>query len=226
MATRKEYIYQINGNKLALVEKDFASTDGLNYVYSGISGDGITDDVPSGSTALTSPLTSVTDGIELEYAYSPHYRIESIAASDKETVSSYETAGGFLRFNGTAFSTEASVDYIVISGSGRWNGLHKVTGLNTAHYTTSTKYNGNNVVETPTVYTNITALADESSEIDLPNYLSKALVYYVKGKLAEDQMNLEVKTYMMKEFVKMLEKHESSKISGARVIMTGSHSIR
>ena len=39
-------------------------------------------------------------------------------------------------------------------------------------------------------------------------------------------MNLEVKTYMMKEFVKMLEKHESSKISGARVIMTGSHSIR
>tara|TARA_R100000278_G_scaffold66433_1_gene53090 strand:- start:2106 stop:2537 length:432 start_codon:yes stop_codon:yes gene_type:complete len=143
MASRKEYAYQIKGNQLSLIEKDYTTSDGLNYTYSGISGDGITDDIPSGSTIAKSPLTAVTDGIELEYAYSP-------------------------------------ADSIV----------------------------------------------DESSDIDVPPYLAKALVYYVKAKLAEDAVNIEVKEYMMREFRKMLEKHENSKVAGPRIMMTGNHAIR
>ena len=143
MASRKEYTYQIKGNKLSLLEKDFSTTDGLNYTYSGISGDGITDDIPSGTTAIKSPLTSVTDGIEIEYAYSP------------------------------------------------------IVGVN-----------------------------NESSEINIPSYLAKALVYYVKAKVAEDSMNIEVKEYMMREFRKMVEKHENSKVAGPRMIMPGPHALR
>ena len=69
-------------------------------------------------------------------------------------------------------------------------------------------------------------LVDESSEINLPIYLAKALIYYVKAKLAEDGMNLDAKIYFEREFRKMIEKHETSKISGMRITVPGSHSIR
>ena len=69
------------------------------------------------------------------------------------------------------------------------------------------------------ILTDISVLEDESYVIDLPPYLSKALVYYVKAKFAEDQMEIEKKEYFMREFKKLVEKHESSKISGPRKIM-------
>ena len=221
MASRRFYAYYIRGNQLALVEHDSVSGDGQTL------GQPSLDDIgPSGGLQWKSPTAAITDGIEVEYAYSPRYRIESIASADKETVSSYETASGYLRFNGTGFSTESTVDYIVVSGSERWNGLHKVTGLNTAHYTTATKYSGANITETPTIYTDVDVLNDESDTIDLPEYLSKALVYYVQAKVAEDQMDLERKEYFMREFRRIIEKHESSKIWGARMIVAGPASIR
>ena len=139
MAVSKEYTYQIKGNKFSLLEKDFSTTDGLNYEYDPADGLGLS----SGSTILKSPISAVVEGIELEYAYNPG-----------------------------------------------------------------------------------ATLTDEGSEIDLPSYLAKALVYYVKAKIAEDAMNIEVKEYMMREFRKMVEKHESSKVAGPRRIMPGSHAIR
>ena len=199
----KNYAYYLRGSQIALIQEDYTN-----------------------DSRWKSPVEAITDGLEIEYAYSPRYRIESIAAADKETGSSYETADGYLRFNGTSFSTESTVDYIVISGSERWNGLHKVTGLNAAHYTTATKYSGDNVTDTPTIYTDVDVLNDESDTIDLPEYLAKALVYYVQGKLAEDQMDIERKEYFMREFRRILEKHESSKIWGARMITSGHASIR
>ena len=199
----KNYAYYIRGNQIALVQEDF----GIDSNWK-------------------SPVEAITDGLEIEYAYSPRYRIESIASADKETASSYETASGYLRFNGTGFSTESTVDYIVISGSERWNGLHKVTGLNTAHYTTATKYSGDNVTDTPTIYTDVDVLNDESDTIDLPEYLSKALVYYVKAKVAEDMRDIELKDYYLREFRAIVERHESSKSWSARKVIPGIHSIR
>ena len=76
------------------------------------------------------------------------------------------------------------------------------------------------------MYYNVSALEDESFELDLPIYLQKALVYYVKGKLAEDAGNLELRQYAMREFKKMIEKHESSRISGPRIVFPGAHGIR
>ena len=69
-------------------------------------------------------------------------------------------------------------------------------------------------------------LQDESSELDLPPYIAKALVYYVKAKFAEDAGELKLKMYFDREFKKMIEKHENSKISGMRIVSPGSHSIR
>ena len=148
MASRKEYLYQIKGTRLSLVEKDFSTTDGLNFPgvdgspY-GTAGDGITDDIPSGSSAYKSPLTSVTAGIEVEY-----------------------------------------------------------------------------------VYNAVSSLVDEGDSIDLPSYLAKALVYYVKGRIAEDVMDLERKEYFMREFRRMVEKHGNSQVPGPRTVMPGSHAIR
>ena len=199
----KNYAYYLRGSQIALVQEDYTN-----------------------DSRWKSPVEAITDGLEIEYAYSPRYRIESVAAADKETGSSYETASGFLRFNGTGFSTESTVDYIVVSGSERWNGLHKVTGLNTAHYTTATKYSGDNVTDTPTIYTNVDTLDNELDTIDLPEYLAKGLVYYVKAKVAEDQGDIEQKEYNMREFRRILEKHESSKIRGPRMMIPGGHGIR
>ena len=123
-------------------------------------------------------------------------------------------------------STDAAIKYIVISGSEKWNGLHKINTLNVNYWIVETKYNGAAVTESVTAYTDINALEDESDTIDLPEYLTKALVYYVKAKMAEDGMDIEQKEYFMREFRRILEKHESSKIWGSRQTIAGPHSIR
>ena len=218
MVSAKEYGYFIKGNKLALIEKDTALDNDVNSRDYG-------PDVTN--VRFKSPQSSVTDGIELEYIYSPKYHINSTATADKETATSYETASGFLRFNGTSFSTESTVDYIVIRGSNRWDGLHKVTGLNTAHYTLATKFNGSSTVtDTPTIYTDVDVLNDEADVIPVSEHLSKAIVYYVKAKLAEDAGQFELKEYNMKEFYRLAHKTKKSREYGPTIIMPGSHAIR
>ena len=77
-----------------------------------------------------------------------------------------------------------------------------------------------------TVANGLEHLQDESSELNLPPYIAKALVYYVKAKFAEDAGELKLKMYFDKEFKKMLEKHETAKISGIRIMSPGPHSMR
>ena len=67
---------------------------------------------------------------------------------------------------------------------------------------------------------------DEASTIDLPSYLCKALVCYVKAKVSEDSRDIEGKEYYIREFRKMIEKHESAKIAGPRRVMPGVGAIR
>jgi len=64
-----------------------------------------------------------------------------------------------------------------------------------------------------------TILKNENDVIDVPPYLAKALVHYVKAKLAEDQMDIEKKEYFMREFKRAVEKYENSKTSGPRRVM-------
>ena len=48
----------------------------------------------------------------------------------------------------------------------------------------------------------------------------------MKARIAEDAANFEVKEYMQKEFRKLIEKFENTRISGPRIISSGSHAIR
>lgn len=342
MASRKDYTYQIKGNKLSLLERDQTSGTGLNYVYAGTDGDGVMDGTTSGSISLTSPIESVTDGIEIEYAYSPTYtlptkRTDSGTADTYHLYNGWFVVDGYLTIGATNkdFVNDATItvnSYILIEGSSKWNGIHKVQAVqdilggshggiqtytkvseSTNYFTDSscswttdetitgvsaefskafstspsdTQYiwlagsdahNHNNglfsnwsfagttitlssakwynssgldesVDDVPAIqvdgahplyayeafretggakfYSSVSILEDESSEMDISSYLAKALVYYVKAKVAEDAMNIEAKEYMMREFRKMVEKHESSKIAGSRGVMTGPHSIR
>ena len=220
MADKREYGYQIRGNQLSIVEKDFTTSDGLNYVYDPITNPGI--DIPSESAIYKSPLEAITDGLELEYAYSPEYRIND--ADDTVTATGFSESSGLLQIDGTfALSKD---DYIVISGSEKWNGLHKVNADTANSVVLTTKYNGGPITEALVVSVDVSALSDENSEIDLPSYLAKALVYFVKAKIQEDLGNIDMREYFMREFKRALEKHENRKISGPRMIMGGSHAIR
>ena len=96
-----------------------------------------------------------------------------------------------------------------------------------SHLTTDTSMSVTKVIYDPCyLHANVSALNDEFDTIDLPEYLSKALVYYVKSKLAEDAMDLEQKEYYIREFHRIVEKHESSKVWGPRIMVPGSHGIR
>ena len=203
MASSKSYAYYLRGNQIALVQEDLTS-DGR----------------------WKSPVTAITDGLEIEYAYSPRYRINDI--EDKSTaITGYDESSGLLKFTGSGLSTDAAITYIVISGSEKWNGLHKINTLNANYWIVETKYNGAAVTESGiTAYTDINTLNDEADTIDLPEYLCKALVYYVKAKIAEDRMDMEAKAYFLREFRAIIERHESSKSWSSRRVMPGAHSIR
>ena len=202
MASNKYYAYYLRGSQLALIEEDLSD----NAIWK-------------------SPTTSVTDGIEVEYAYSPRYRINQVATT--VACDRYTNSNGLLKIvdAGNGLPT-SGVTHIVIGGSERWNGSHKVNTLNAGYTILETKYNGGSITEAFTVYTDVDVLNDESDTIDLPVYLSKALVYYVKAKLAEDAMEIEAKEYLMREFKRMVEKHASSNATGRRSIMPGINSIR
>ena len=69
-------------------------------------------------------------------------------------------------------------------------------------------------------------MTNEGHDVPVDEFLAKAVVDYVKARLAEDALNMEMKEYFMREFKKILEKHENSKTRGIRIITTGSHAIR
>ena len=221
MASSKYYAYYIRGRQIAIVQHDYTLGSGQTLSQPGLNSVGARGDV-----LWKSPTEAVTDGLEIEYAYSPRYRINDI--EDKSTaLTGYDESSGLLKFTGSGLSTDAAITHIVIKGSQRWNGLHEINTLNANYWIVETKYNGAAVTESGiTAYTDIDALNDESDTIDLPEYLVKALVYYVKAKMAEDQRDIELKEYFMREFRKMVEKQESSKIWGARLVVPASNAIR
>ena len=220
MAARRFYAYYIRGSQIALVEHDNVSGSGQTL------GQPSLDDIgPSGALSWKSPVASITNGLEIEYAYSPRYRIND--ADDTKATSAYGESGGYLWFTVASMSATAG-DWVLIRGSEKWNGLHQVktTISGAVAITFNTKYNGGAVTESSTLYQDVDALNDETDTIDLPEYLAKGLVYYVKAKVAEDRGEIEQKEYNMREFRRILEKHESSKIKGPRVMIPGGHGIR
>ena len=233
-SSSQQYAYYLEGNQLAIIEKD---VNFLNNVDNKDFGPGVS------RQQWKSPLAAVPDGLEIKYVYSPTYKIQT--TNDVDTnITQYMSTDGKLTIadNTSAYINYATAyalaadKYIVLESAGRFNGLHKIesignnTGTNNKIVLT-TKYTGSESAwtdfeETPSLYYAIDVLEDESFELDLPNYLQKALVYYVKAKMAEDSMNLKARGFAMREFQKMIEKYENTRISGLRIISPGSHAIR
>jgi len=202
MATKRKYAYYIKGNKLAIIQREDA--------LAGSSGDEY--------GMYKSPTESITDGLEIQYAYTPTYRINDI--EDKSTaLTGYDESSGLLKFTGSGLSTDAAITYIVIKGSERWNGLHKINTLNSNYWIVETKYNGAAVTESGiTAYTDISVLQDETFELDISRYQANALVYYVKAKLAEDAGDMDKREFFMREFKRQLEKSTSALKRGPYVV--------
>ena len=229
----KDYGYYIKGNKIGLVERD---TRFENDVSSKDYGPG------TNRVQWKSPLSTVADGLEIQYAYSPEYFLNS-SVNAKGTIQ-YKVDGGYLviadnespYINWTSTYTVTTNSYIVLRNAGKYNGLHKVQEVSSATGTNNvlklwTKVPGGSTSyvsfeEQITIYTNVAALEDESSIIQVPPYLAKALVYYVKARVQEDGMDIEGKEYNMKQFRSMVEKHNNTRVSGLRIISPGAHAIK
>ena len=242
MASNRNYAYYLRGNQIAIVEEGLGtgvcSLSGYsNQTTCEAAGGTWTENATSTSDGeYRSPLATVADGLEIEYAYSPRYFIKETDDTNT-TLDTYKSTGGYLILEDTgsdnfSASPESLADgsYIVLRNAGRWNGLHKVSAAGAGYINTYTKYSGTGAAiafeETVTLYYGVDVLNDESDTIDLPEYLAKALVYYVKAKIAEDRGELEQKEYNMREFKRLLERNESSKIWGARRIGTDETAIK
>ena len=223
----KQYGYYVKGNKVAIVEKD---TQFDNDTSSRDFGPG------SERAQWKSPKSTVANGLEFEYVYRPEYFINE---TDKvgTQIDTYVSLNGLLKLidqgdNDYSASPESLSDgsYIVLENAGKWNGLHKVKDVGAGYITTYTKCSDSSTIQqtfdqNPSLYYNVDILNDEDDTIPVSNYLSKAIVYYVKGRIAEDVMNLEAKEYFMKQFRKMLEKHNNTRVGGLRITAVGSHGI-
>jgi len=217
MASAKEYGYFIKGQKLALIEKDTALDNDVNSRDYG-------PDVTN--VRFKSPQSSVTDGIELEYIYSPKYRINDL--DTKITATAYNETDGAGTLELTIPSTTVIADqWILIRRSEKWDGLHQIkTGGTVSTLQLKTKYNGDSVTESFTVYTDIDVLNDEADELPISEYLSKAVVYYLKAKMAEDRGDFNLKQAMMREFYRIVEKNDNAKIHTIRRVAPHSAAIR
>ena len=223
----KEYAYYIEGNKVAIVERDTAFDNNVNSKEYG----------PGVSRAMwKSPKTSVADGLEIKYAHSPNYFIES-TDTNTSTVSGWDqdNDGNFrLRASGSTDWTSSpdlsAMTYFVLKNAGKFNGLHKVKSVTNNRIVTETKVSASTsetlFEETVVLYYDVNVLNDEADTIDIPSYLSKALVYYVKARLAEDAGEIELKEYNMREYKKHIEVYESSLMKGPRIMSSGLHAIR
>ena len=231
MASRRFYAYYIRGRQLALIEHDYVTGDGQTLDQPGLNDIG-----PGGGLLWKSPIATVADGLEIEYAYSPRYFIKE--TDDTNTaLDTYKSTGGYLILEDTgsdnfSASPESLADgsHIVLRNAGRWNGLHKVSAAGAGYINTYTKYSGTGAAiafeETVTLYYNVDVLNDESDTIDLPEYLTKALVYYVKAQIAEDRGDLEQFTYNRRQFRALMQRHESSRTWGSRRVFPGIGAIR
>ena len=232
MASSKYYAYYIRGRQIAVVQHDYTLGSGQTLSQPGLNSVGARGDV-----LWKSPTEAVADGIEIEYAYSPRYSIDE--TDDKNTaIDTYVSLDGLLKIidqgdDDYSASPESLSDgsYIVLKKAGRWNGLHKVKAAGTGYITLYTKCSDSSTVqqsfeEAPELYYNVDPLNDETDTIDLPEYLAKALVYYVKAKMAEDQGDMERMQYNEVKFRALMNRYENSRIWGSRRIAPGVGAIR
>ena len=234
MAAKRQYGYYIKGNKIAIIERGIGSgvcslSGYSNQTTCEAAGGTWTENaIGKDDGGWMSPIATVADGLEIQYAYSPNYFIKETDDTNT-TLDTYKSTGGYLILEDTgsdnfSASPESLSDgsYIVLRNAGRWNGLHKVSAAGAGYINTYTKYSGTGAAiafeETVTLYYGVDVFIDESFELDLTRYQANAVVYYLKAKLAEDAGDAENREYFLREFKKQLEKGVSALKRGPYII--------
>tara|TARA_R110000824_G_scaffold55632_4_gene153105 strand:- start:1675 stop:2649 length:975 start_codon:yes stop_codon:yes gene_type:complete len=129
MANSKSYAYQIKGSKISLLQDQFIN-DAVGNAYGA-----------NGKPSWVSPNESVSEGIEVEYAYSPTYVLPELRAGTRQFgIVGWTIVGGYLTFlasgtdwTGGAPHTNIGVnEHIYVGNSSRWEGLHKVKDIGDA----------------------------------------------------------------------------------------------
>lgn len=234
MATPKEYAYYTKGNNLFLVQKDTGFINDPNSRDYGA------------EVNWKSPLSSVVNGVELVYTYSPWYQTSAIANS-AVNYWGVDDSDNTVRFADLVvadenfpthfhdFANDLSVgDYFELRKAGRFSGIHRVKSFDEVVAT-----NGSNVIKTytqslsthspsdlPLLWTEFeqsvefrvatNIMKDESYDVPISDYLCKAIVYYLKAKQLEDMLEIEASEYFMAKFRKQVEKNASNKATGLR----------
>jgi len=234
MAAKRQYGYYIKGNKIAIIERGVGSgvcslSGYSNQTTCEAAGGTWTENAASKDDGeWMSPIATVADGLEIQYAYSPEYFIKE--TDDTNTaLDTYKSTGGYLILEDTgsdnfSASPESLADgsYIVLRNAGRWNGLHKVSAAGAGYINTYTKYSGTGAAiafeETVTLYYGVDVFIDESFELDLSRYQANAVVYYLKAKMAEDSLDMEAREFFLREFKRQLEKGNSALKRGPYII--------
>lgn len=234
MGQVREYAYYVKGNKLALVEKEANFDNDPNSRQYG-------PGVDRGE--FKSPLATVADALKIEYSYVKDYFITDTSKSDN-TIDVYRSNGGYLEIADLSGDTNfgnlsgyniSDGSYIILSNAGKFNGLHRtitksnVNGTNDA-IKLETRYQGSSswatFQESIRTFYYVDALVDENFELDVPEYLEEALIYYMKARLAEDAMQPDEREYYMSLFRKRLERHAETRKWGARMISSGPFAIK
>ena len=224
----KKYAYYTKGNKLAIVQMDTTDISAEDY------------------GSYKSPTEAVENGIEVEYSYSPFYRINTedyVTATGwsselitiQHTSDDSNNSTSNLRFVGdfsSIYTLESESNavqehkkWIYVEGSGSFDGYHilyhrgSVNAPNDTFLCTRTPYSGSEVTgKTIKIYYNVQYMYDEGFRLDLTRYQCNAIVYYLKAKLAEDMGDQEQREYFMRLFNKQMSKGAGSRKSGPHLI--------
>ena len=159
MASKRKYGYYIKGNKIAIIEEGTGSgvcslSGYSNQTTCEAAGGTWTENaISTNDGEYRSPVATVSDGLEIQYAYSPTFNLQSTGTggTDYHKFLGWGSNGSNLLLF-TSDSTSGVVDlsslfaaddWIYISEPSRWTGLHQVksTGGTTGILTLKTKYN-------------------------------------------------------------------------------------
>ena len=158
MATKRKYGYYLKGNKIAIIEEGLGSglcsLSGYNTqsACEDAGGTWTSNGVSVDDGEYRSPIETITGGLEIQYAYSPTFNLQSTGTegTDFHRFLGWGSDGTNLllfTFGAAAVANLSSLfaadDWIYISGSGRWSGLHQVksTGGTTGILTLKTRCN-------------------------------------------------------------------------------------
>ena len=142
MATKRKYGYYLKGNKIAIIEEGLGSgvcsLSGYNTQTACEDAGGTWTENASGigDGQYKSPVQTITGGLEIQYAYSPTFNLQSTGTegTDFYRFLGWGSDGSNLllfTYGASAVADLSSLfaadDWIYISGSGRWSGLHQVS---------------------------------------------------------------------------------------------------